>query len=337
MKNLINSLDNTLNSVKKVKTTIAIFAIFLVASMLISSLPIQAQELAHGQAPTQIGYVGPTSPPSCATVDWTIHPLPFLSASPNPIGVGQLLLVNVWITTPSGEGKFMNGYVVTITKPDGTTETVTLQSYVADGTSWFNYQPTTVGIYQFQFSFPGEYFPAGYYNNGNYSATPVTGWLFYPSDYVVPVTTPVTNVTVQQAQGMSWSSALPTDYWTRPIQPNNREWSTISGNYPWMAYNGFAQSATSANYFGPYIPAVNTPHILWSQVSQMSGIIGGEVGNQANVVGPSSAGTANTPSVIYMGRCYTTVTKVMPQLVNGTYRQTPQTVAECYDLQTGKI
>jgi outer membrane protein assembly factor BamB len=231
----------------------------------------------------------------------------------------------------------MNGYVVTITHPDGTTEKVNLQSYVADGTSWFNYQPTSVGTYQFQFSFPGEYFAAGYYNNGNYSATQVSGWLFYPSDYVVPVTTSITNVTVQQAQVMSWSSALPNDYWSRPIEPNNREWSTISGNYPWMSYNGFAQSATSSNYLGPYIPAVNTPHILWSQVSQMSGIIGGEVGNQANVVGPSSSGTANTPSVIYMGRCYTTVTKVMPALVNGTYRQTPQTVAECYDLQTGKI
>ena len=333
----MNILKNLVNSLNTSKTSFAILTSLLLASILFSFVPVQAQELAHGQAPTQNGYVGPTSPPSGATVDWTIHPQPFLSASPNPIGVGQLLLVNVWITTPSGEGKFMNGYVVTITKPDLSTQTVTLQSYVADGTSWFNYVPDTVGVYQFQFSFPGEYFPAGYYNNGNYSATPVSGWLFYPSDYVVPVITPITNVTVQQAQVMSWSSALPTDYWSRPIEPNNREWSTISGNFPWMSYSGGAQSATSSNYYGLYIPAVNTPHILWSQVSQMSGLIGGEVGNQANAVGPSSAGTANTPSVIYMGRCYTTVTKIMPQLVNGTYRQTPQSVAECYDLQTGKI
>ena len=315
----------------------ALISMVFIVSIAISSVPVQAQELAHGQAPSQTGYIGPTTPPTGATVDWTIHPIPFLSVSPNPIGIGQLLLVNVWITTPSGEGKFMNGYTVNITKPDGNQETVNLQSYVADGTSWFNYVPDQLGTYLFQFSFAGEYFPAGYYNNGNYSSTPVSGWLFYPSDYVVPVTTPVTNLTVQQNPVNGWYSPLPNDYWSRPIEPNNREWSAIAGNFPWEAYQSFPQSATTSNYYGPFIPAVNTPHILWSQVSQMSGIIGGEVGNQANVVGPSSSGTANTPSTIYMGRCYTTVTKVMSMLVNGTYRQTPQSVAECYDLQTGKI
>ncbi len=42
----------------------------------------------------------------------------------------------------------------------------------------------------------------------------------------------------------SWPpSAIPTDYWIRPVSPDNREWWTISGNYPW---NGMGLS-----YFDP--------------------------------------------------------------------------------------
>ncbi len=71
------------------------------------------------------------------------------------------MLVNVWTTFPSGEGKYQVGYKVTITNPDGTTEDVNLKSYVADGTSWFTYIPQTVGTWTFVFNFAGEYFPAG--------------------------------------------------------------------------------------------------------------------------------------------------------------------------------
>ncbi len=75
----------------------------------------------------------------------------------------------MWTTFPSGEGKYMTGYKVTITHPNGNTEDVNLQSYVADGTSWFTYIPHSIGEWKFEFDFAGEYFPAGYYANGQYS------------------------------------------------------------------------------------------------------------------------------------------------------------------------
>ena len=79
---------------------------------------------------------------------------------------------------------------------------------------------------------------------------------------------------------------MPTDYWTRPIQPNNREWNAIAGNYPWTYANvvGVTGNAWHDNYYGPFIPAVNTPHIVWKRVGAMSGIIGGETGQYSMLI-----------------------------------------------------
>ena len=329
LKNLINSIYSLKNSMNTTKIMVTIVSVLLLASMLVAVMPVKAQETGvHGGAPTQAGYVGPTTIPAGSTADFTIYPLCFLSVSPNPIGVNQMALVNMWITFPSGEGKFMNGYSVVINAPDGTTETVNKQSYVADGTSWFNYIPTQLGVYQFQFFFAGEYYPAGYYSNGAYSTTRTGDFanaIYNPSDYVAPAKSPITYLTVQQQQVMSWSSPLPTDYWSHPIEPNNREWAAIAGNYPW-GESDVGQSALSVKeeYYGPFIPAVHTPHIVWQRVSNVAGIIGGETGNYA------LSGAGGTPSVIYMGRAYQTVTK---SIAGGLF----QSYAECYDIQTGQI
>jgi hypothetical protein len=334
--NNLNSLKNSLNAGNKNKIISAIVIALFVTSMLVAVAPVRAQdEGVHGGAPTQTGYVGPTTIPAGQTADFTIHPLCFLSVSPNPIGVGQMALVNMWITFPSGEGKFMNGYSVVITKPDGTTETVNKQSYVADGTSWFQYIPTQIGAYQFQFFFAGEYYPAGYYSNGNYSATRTGAFasaIFNPSDYVTPENSPITTLNVQQQEVASWDGlmanagqSLPTGYWSHPIEPNNRNWANVAGNYPWgETLVGQGTVSWNDEYYGPYIPAVHTPHILWERTGPVAGIIGGETGNYA------LSGAGGTPSLIFMGRAYQTVTKSIDGLA-------PQSFAECYDIQTGQI
>ena len=60
------------------------------------------------------------------------------------------------------------------------------------------------------------------------------------------------------------------------------------------------------------------------QVGPVAGIIGGETGNYA------LSGSAGTPSLIFMGRAYQTVTKSFNGLA-------AQSFAECYDIQTGEI
>ena len=70
-------------------------------------------------SPAQTGYVGPTSnaDPTTGKSQTTQLPNCLHKCFTNPVGVPDTLLVNMWITFPSGEGKFMNGYTVTITKP----------------------------------------------------------------------------------------------------------------------------------------------------------------------------------------------------------------------------
>jgi outer membrane protein assembly factor BamB len=306
----------------------AVVAVLLMTSAILLATPVKAQEEHGGNA------VGPNwdykAIPAGVTPKYTITSIPFMSFSPNPIGVGQPLLVNLWFTYTAAENRFLADFKVTITKPDTTQDTVTLNSYVADSTAWFSYVPNQVGTYTLKFTFPGEWFPAGRYLNGML-VTNNSGTSYPDSTWYAPVSTADQTLIVQNEQVMSWYSPLPTDYWTRPIEPNNREWAAIAGNYPWTGYAGFAQSATSNNYYGPFITAPNTPHIVWKQLGALSGIMGGETGNYATLSGPP------TPSVIYMGRCYSTVTKVMSVLINGTYRQQPTSVAECFDLRTGQV
>ncbi len=347
--NNLNSLKNSLNAVSKNKILSAIIIALFVASMLVAAVPVMAQEVSHGGNPAKPNWQY-TAVPTGVTPDMTISSLPFLSMSPNPIGINQQLLVNMWLTFPSAENRFCADYTVDIIKPDGTTDQRILQSYVADGTSYFIYNVDQTGTWQFKFTFPGEYYPKGIYYNGflaNNSLTTdgliitsgtgaVTSigtgvYTNYPlNEYYAPASTGWQNVTVQNNQVMSWSSALPTDYWSRPIMPNNREWWAISGNYPWQQAQFGGQWSVPDEYYGPYITAPNTPHIVWMQTAAMSGLIGGETGQFSTIGGPSASAPINTPNVIYMGRAYATVSKSMGG-------QSVQQFAECYDIQTGKI
>jgi len=333
------------NKLSKTQITTAIVLIFLMASSALTIMhePIIASAKAYTPLPGEFGgsYTNVTqtwtSIPAGQTAAWTWSPIAYLSVSPGNIGKGQQLLVNMWTTPPPGANRCRVGYTVTFTKPDGTTDTVNnLNSYVADGTSWFDYYPDQVGNWSAVFTAPAQYFPAGGWLNGQINgsansnvaafggSTPTT----YPSEFYNAAVSQVVTFTVQQNFVASWSSALPTNqYWTRPISLNNREWSTISGNYPWEGWYGGASMNAAPRYMGPYITGSQTAHILWSQQQVNSfpaGIIGGETGQFGNKATPT------LPSVVFEGRAYATQTV---QWYNGSFIS----CAICYDLQTGKI
>jgi hypothetical protein len=275
------------------------------------------------------GYDAPSTIPAGKTAEYRIQSLAFLSAAPGRIGVGQDLLVNLWVTFPSGEGKYMNHYKVVITDPDQQTQTVDLLSYPDDGTSWFIYQPSKVGEYQFQFFFDGGYFPEGYFAGGVWSETRTGSFanaIYNPSVYCEPAVSPVTIVTVQEELVMSWQLGLPdNEYWTRPVQPNMRNSYEMLGSYPFSYGNIVGQTSLAwhDNWYGPFIPAVTTPHIVWKRTQNLAGIIGGEAGQTSLLSSPG------TPNLIYMGRCYQT----RMELVNGV----PTSCAVSYDLRTGQV
>ncbi len=88
----------------------------------------------------------------------------------------------------------------------------------------------------------------------------------------------------------------------------------------------------SSNYaFVPYVQAPQSAHIVWKRQGALGGLVGGPSGQYSYQTG------GGTPTLVYAGRCYQTVTKVAKTLVNGTYYDMPTSVWQCYDLRTGEI
>ena len=266
---------------------IMVFALILLLSAFI--LPALTPDTVKAQLATQQPVSGPL--PAGVTVDATIPTVASISFRPNPIGIGQTLLVNLWITpgVSSNNRLIPQGFVVTITKPDGTIDKRTISSEPATAAIWFELAPNQIGTWQFKFEFMGTYFPAGYYLDGKVYTTSVTGSNQYGSAYYSPSSTQVQNLTVKQDMVWSWPpAALPTDYWTRPASLNNREWWPILGNYPANGYNGDGYPNWNTLYpntnpydsngvynFVPWVQAPNTAHIVWKRQYDIAGLIGG--------------------------------------------------------------
>jgi hypothetical protein len=341
------------NAFMKKKTSLTMtILLLLITSMMLAVIPAKTEaQVTQTGAPKLTPWQN-TVPPG-VTVNTTVTPLAFMSVTPTPVGIGQTLLVNLWLDPPINTNRFYSGYTVTITKPNGNNETIgPLNSFQGDSTTWFTYTPDQVGTWKFQFSFLGDYFPAGWYFNGAVYASqsqipPYTPSMFvYPtyieSSYYQPAQSPVTTITVQQEPVAGWPAAsLPTDYWTRPIPINDREWWLIGGQYPFDGQGGGqgwpANTNTYAsNYkFTPYVQGPTTAHIAWLREGALGGVVGGQYGDRS--VGPGESAYSGTPSIIFQGRGYQTISKPEPTTVNGTTVLETTNVWQCYDIRTGQV
>ena len=299
---------------KKTHITTAATLIFLMASvMLVTTAPVQAQLAA--EQPVS----GPL--PSGVTPDAIVTIRPFLSFRPTVVGLGQTVLVNLFVTPAPGPGRKLLDYKVTITEPDGTKDVRTMDSLVDDGTAWFEFVPDQLGEWTLKFEFPGTYLPPGRYFEGDIIDASSGGSVYTESAYYQPVSTQEQTLTVQEQVVASWPpAALPTDYWTRPVSAVNREWAPILGNYPWPYGND------DYDYAGPFVIAPNTAHVVWKRQGGVYGLVGAEMGSwtldPSAVIGGAGGGN---PKVIYAGRAYETYSK--PGVGS---------VAECYDIRTGQ-
>ena len=230
-------------SSNKTRMIAAIVLILLMASVTLVAIQVQPAKAFPPLAAIQ-PYYGPLHPgdvPNATYYDGTTFAA--LSFVPTTIGVGQMLLVNFWIN-PSGTNQYVwvpeGGYVITITKPDGTQDIVKTKSEPATFAYYFQYYPDQVGTWTLKFDFLGAYFPAGIYYDGkiytNTSSDMIgstyqgTGALFTPvSTYYKPSSTKNQTLIVQAEPVLSWPLTMPTDYWTRPASINNRDWWPILG------------------------------------------------------------------------------------------------------------
>jgi len=293
---------------------------------------VKAQETDHGGSTASMPG-GSQLLPTGVTPDVTYPSLAYISFRPDPIGKGQPLLVNVWLQPPIHVARyFKDAFLVTITKPDQTTVKVgPLSSYYGDGTAWFEYVPDQTGEWQIKLDFLGAYFPPGNYTSS--AAFTINQTLNAPLGvYYSPSSDGPYSFTVQEQLAGSWPPAsLPTDYWTRPVISENREWWPILGGYPSTGVVGGGPNwpedtnTYMSNYnFIPWVQGPKSAHIAWKQQGALGGLIGGTLGQI------SYDGRATTPNIVYAGRAYGSVTKV-------TATGVLTNVWQCTDIRTGEI
>jgi len=304
--------------ISKNKTKSIAIAILLIVSMGASSLLIPAAN-AH-------------------TPSWDIPTFAYINVAPNPVGVGQQVSVLMWLDKtfdPSialtNDYRFHN-YNLTITKPDGSTETK-IFDVVKDTTSsqFYAYTPASVGNYTFTFDFPGQDF--------NTYSHPTTSQ--FVNDTYLP-SRASTTIVVQQEPIPSaiYSYPLPTEYWTRPIYGENTDWWTISSNWLGTGAAGYGvwTNAWAMRNPGDAVGPL-TSHIMWTKSLQSGGVVGG---NNFAIPGDTAfEGSAYnqryTNPIIVNGKLYYTEPRSFTG-VEGifsyvkTYGPT-----DCVDLQTGQM
>ncbi|MCJ7614469.1 PQQ-binding-like beta-propeller repeat protein, partial [Candidatus Bathyarchaeota archaeon] len=317
-------------SINKTKLTAIIIMTILMTSafMLIVNTPVQAQEYAEGVS-------GP--PPPGVTpyveIDTTAH----LSFRPNPIGVNQIFLVNMWVTPGLYSGRFHPDFTVTITKPSGQQPVVVMDSYNADGTAWFEWIADEIGDWTIRFDFLGTWFPNGTYLGIGFFGGGAT---YLESAYYRPSTSGDLTLTVQEDIVYSWPEPGPIDdYWTRPVPVEHRDWWPVLGDWPGTGYVGTVDPNWDTVYpdtnpywsdqhkFTPWVQGPNSAHIVWKRLEGIAGMIGGQARQYGNTAGGGLGGSMPAPSIIYAGRCYDSYN----QLTTGT------TMMRCYDLRTAEV
>ncbi|MCZ2807757.1 MAG: PQQ-binding-like beta-propeller repeat protein [Candidatus Bathyarchaeota archaeon] len=316
-------------SMRKTKMYAAITMVLLMASVVLMTIPLEAQEDEYVTA-EEGTFPGPV--PAGETPDHTFETVAYLSFRPNPIGVGQDLLVNMWVSPGLYHAFFMHDFKVTIEDPDGNQVVRMMDSYYGDATAWFEFKPDQAGTWKLKFEQPGLWIPAPQ----NYEDSPTGAGFFGPPDNIYRLKESVfytasetdwQELTVQQDYVLPWPpSDLPTDYWERPANLMHREWSPILGNYPFSGayYYPGGRVLYASNYeYTAYVQAPNTAHVVWKRQGAISALVGGEFSHFA------MTSTGGTPSIIYSGRCYQGVTKA----VDGT----STSFLRCYDLRTGEV
>jgi len=312
-------MQNLLNMMKSANLKGKTFAIALILVLTMSSA---TAILPSVMAQTVNTYN--STPTMGANGLWNLPTFPGITVSPDPIGVGQpiqiimeleLLPPSLGIEAVTGTYGGWIGLVLTITDPNGTATTMGPYETDVSGTYQVAFTPDKVGTYSFQFTFPGQV------DNG-------IGYGHYWGNFMASTSQKV-SLTVQQAPVTGYIEApvpLPTQYWTEPINGQNRYWNVISG--PWLQ-SGY--NATGA--FNPYTYAPNSAHIAWKEqlYAMTAGLAGGDYGSLQSASTENGVTSGFSTPIIMEGRMY--YNGPIQPYANGT----EQPYFYCADLQTGKV
>ena len=202
----------------------------------------------------------------------TLKTYAFVGATPNPIGVGQEVLIRLGITTQLAADQYSwTGLTLVITAPDG--HETTLGPFETDSTGGTStsFTPDMEGTYILQSFFPEQANPADINSFGTVIAKG-TIMLASSSEKVELV------VQSEPIQSPIYQP-LPNEYWSRPINNQYQAWQVIGGN--WLMASDSANTYNRIAYGNDYAP--QSPHLLWSRPITGGGLVGGNKGTTSTI------------------------------------------------------
>jgi hypothetical protein len=260
---------------------------------------------------------------------WTFPTTAYVTCAPGTVGVGQYTTIVCWLdryspTSGGAEGQVWEGFKLTITKPDGTTDIIgpfTCSS--ATASDYKVYAPQQVGKYTIVFSWPGGVVESTEAILPRTQANALAGI----GDIFLGATSEPATLIVQDEPIKNWPEPpLPADYWTRPINAMNRGWTTIASNWlkgTWLIDNWQNEGT-----------APDSAHVLWTApIGAKSPSSAGYHGGIADAAWPGEKYNINDYVAAWS----------QPIIMDGViYYNAPQTAEGCHygyyavDLHTGE-
>ena len=203
----------------------------------------------------------------------------FIGATPNPVGVGQQVLLHVGISQQTFTTyQSYHGLSVTIIDPDGEETTIGDLTTDATGGTGINITPEKVGTYELQTHFPAQ----------SLDIYSFFGGIIGTQDFAAS-DSDVLELVVQEEPIPYWPGVpMPSEYWTRPINAQFFEWATVAGN--WLRPAGSYTMPPIPKYHPYNEDAPDTAHILWTKQYVQGGLTGGALGDVQYEMGDAYVG-----------------------------------------------
>lgn len=236
---------------------------------------------------------------------------PFISATPNPVGVGQETLLHLGISeATNGTYWQWKGLTVTVVKPDGTQMTLGPFNTDSTGGTGTVLVPDQIGTYKLQTHFPEQKMVPGFSAVERTYAASDSDWY---------------NLVVQQDPIPYFPGfPLPTEYWNRPVNLQFSEWVPLTGQ--WLRPTGSYSMPPIEKFHEGNADAPETAHILWTTPYAAGGLAGGEQGDMGYEMGDAYvgkfAGSVVINGVLYYNEFQSTGSTAVEQNVHAINMKT---------------
>jgi hypothetical protein len=225
----------------------------------------------------------------------------FVSASPNPVGVGQLVYLGAVFSRPTptdngNGGDFYDNVTIDVIDPNGIKTVFGPWITSKAAGIQFSYTPEKVGNYTIQAHYPGQKLIGDH--RGSSSPAP-SGWnLWLLNSTMLPSDSDILTLVVQAepVTATYQTPPLPTEFWTRPIYGTNTNWGTLGANWFGLGGSGAYDAAENVQPFGT---APNTAHIMWTKPTQF----GGQPGSPINATERSEYSSTSLLKVYFKPVC----------------------------------